>query len=183
MPKLFLPFDFETTGLTVHPLAELEKQPRPIEFAAVLTDGKKILDQFEFIINPDMAIEEVITKITGLTNMDLDANPMFSHFVPELTSIFSQADVTIAHNHSFDRAILKYALQREGLELADVNFPSINICTVEQTIHRFGRRVKLEELYNWHCGKYEQKHRALDDVLLLHEICGHLGIYDMWEDA
>lgn len=179
---IFGVFDFETTGLTVHPLAELDLQPRPIEFAALLTDGENIIDTFEFIINPGMAIEEIITKITGLTNEDLENQPVFSEFIPKLKDIFGRADACIAHNLSFDKSITNYALQREGLTLDDVNFPELQICTVEQTYHHFGRRMRLEELYNLLCGKYEQKHRALDDVLLLHEICKTIGVYNMWEN-
>lgn len=177
---LFLPYDFETTGLTVHPKAPLEMQPRPIEFAALLTDGKEIIETFEFIINPEIVIEEIITKITGLTNEDLECNPVFSTFVPQLDSIFKKANATIAHNHAFDKNILDYALQREGLSLSDVSFPDLNICTVEQTLPIFGRRVKLQELYELYFGKYEQKHRALDDVILLHKCCQEIGIYDIW---
>lgn len=178
---LFLPFDTETTGLTVHPKAPLDMQPRPIEFAALLTDGEEILETFEFIINPEIIIEEVITKITGLTNEDLECNPPFIESVPRLREIFAKADATIAHNHSFDQNIIKYALARENLELSDINYPSINICTVEQTLPLFGRRVKLQELYELYFGRYEQKHRALDDVILLHKVCKELGVYKIWE--
>ena len=177
---LFLPYDFETTGLTVHPKAPLGMQPRPIEFAGLLTDGKEILETFEFTINPEIVIEEIITKITGLTNEDLECNPPFINFVPQLKEIFKKTDETIAHNHAFDKNILDYALQREGLTLDDVNFPEINICTVEQTLPIFGRRVKLQELYELYFGKYEQKHRALDDVILLHKVCQQIGVYDIW---
>lgn len=179
---LFLPFDWETTGLTVHPNAELEMQPRPIEFAALLTDGKEILETFEFLVNPDIAIDEIITKITGLTNEILEEQPLFAEQIPRLKGAFGKADVCIAHNLSFDKNITKYALEREGLTLDDVGFPKIQICTVEQLMPEFGRRMKLEELYNLYFGDYEQKHRALDDVMLLHKVCQHIGLYDIWEN-
>lgn len=179
---LFGVFDWETTGLTVHPLAALEMQPRPIEFAGLITDGKEVIRTFEFLTNPGIALEEIITKITGLTNEDLEDQPLFVDHIPTLKEFFGQCDACIAHNLSFDKNITKYALQREGLTLADVSFPKIEICTVEQTMPMFGRRMKLEELYNLYFGDYEQKHRALDDVMLLHKVCQHIGIYDIWEN-
>lgn len=180
---IFMPYDFETTGLTVHHQAPLGLQPRPIEFAAILTDGEKIIDEMECIINPEMAIEEIITKITGLTNEDLDDKPIFIDVFPKIAEFMKRADVAIAHNLSFDRNIMQYALARIDKTLADVNFPKIQICTVEQTYPSFGRRMKLSELYELYVGKYTQKHRALDDVYLLNQVCQKIGVYDMFKAA
>lgn len=183
MKRLFSVFDWETTGLTVHPDSDLDKQPRPIEFAGIITDGNEIIHQLEFICNPGMAIEEIITRITGLKNEDLAGKPPFEHFIPHLTEYFGKADVAIAHNLSFDRNITKYALARTDKELSDVNFPAICCCTVEQLLPLFGRRMRLEDLYNKFVGEYVQKHRALDDVLLLHKLCQKFGVYDAFSSA
>lgn len=171
----FAVFDFETTGLTVHPKANLGQQPRAIEFGGIITDGVEILDQLEFLCNPGIALEEIITKITGLTNADLDNEPFFVEFIDALDSFFAGSDVAIAHNLSFDSAIMTYDCRRVGRELQ--NFPKIMCCTVEQTMHQFGRRMKLQDLYEMYCGPYVQKHRALDDVKLLHELCQKIGVY------
>ncbi len=180
---IFTLYDTETTGLTVHHQANIGLQPRIIEFAAIKTDGKKILDQMEFICNPGIAIEEIITKITGLTNEDLEDKPEFSHFVPEVAKFFEGSDVVVAHNLSFDKNLLTYDLARMEKTLADINFPEIQICTVEQTYPLFGRRMRLNELYELYVGKYTQKHRALDDVMLLTQICSTIGIYVIFEAA
>lgn len=180
---LFSVFDWETTGLTVHPDSDIEKQPRAIEFGGIITDGKEIIHQLEFICDPGIAIEEVITRITGLTNADLRGKPFFKDFVPDLAHYFSLSKVAIAHNLSFDRNILKYDLERIDLELDDVCYPKIQCCTVEQLLPIFGRRMKLEDLYNKFVGQYTQKHRAIDDVLLLHKICQQFGVYDAFSTA
>lgn len=176
--KKFAVYDNETTGLTVHPKASITLQPRIIEFAGIITDGVEILDEIEFICNPDQAIEEIITKITGLKNEDLQDKPPFVEFVPQVAAFFAQADVAVAHNLSFDRSLLEYDLKRSGLMLSDINFPSILCCTVEQTMHQFGRRMKLSELYQLYVGEYVQKHRAMDDIRLLNQICLTMGVYD-----
>lgn len=180
---IFAVFDWETTGLTVHPDSDLDKQPRPIEFAGIITDGKTIIDQLEFICDPEIAIDEVITRITGLTNADLKGKPLFKDFVPQLAEYFGQAQIAIAHNLSFDKNITKYAMERHDWDLSGVNFPTYQCCTVEQLLPLFGRRMRLEDLYNKFIGSYVQKHRALDDVMLLHELCQHFEVYDAFSTA
>ena len=53
----------------------------------------------------------------------------------------------------------------------------MELCTVEQTFHQFGRRMKLIDLYTLLVGEYVQEHRAISDVLVLHEVCKKLEIY------
>lgn len=179
----FAVYDTETTGLPWHPRAELERQPRIIEFGGLITDGKTVFAELEFICNPGIVIEEIITKITGLTNDDLKGRPHFNAFVPELEEFFSKADGSIAHNASFDKSMLEYDLMRVGKDLTAISFPDLVICTVEQTFHQFGRRMKLSELYELYRGPYVQKHRALDDVRLLYEIAKEIGVFKKIKEA
>lgn len=179
----FAPFDTETTGLTVHMDAPLKMQPRIIEFGGLITDSNEILHTLEFICNPMVSIDSDITRITGLTNEDLADKPPFEYFIPQLKDFFGKTDAGIAHNFSFDENLLRYDLQRLGLTLEDIDFPKIKICTVEQTMPFFGYNQKLDALYKRFCGEYVQKHRALDDVKLLHEICQTIGVYDAFSSA
>lgn len=176
--KTFAVFDTETTGLTVHPSAQLGLQPRIIEFAGIITDGFEIIDTIEFICNPGIALEQIITDITGLKNEDLEDQPFFDNFIDEISVFFSQADAVVAHNLSFDRDMLSYDLKRAGCTIDRVNWPDIQLCTVEQTFHQYGRRMKLSELHELLLGPYVQKHRAMDDIGLLHNVCLKLGVYN-----
>ena len=174
----FMIHDWETSGLTLHPQAALDKQPRAIEFAGIVTDGETIFDELEFICNPGMEVEAIITKITGLTNEELATKPRFPAFVDPIRAHFAQADCAMSHNLSFDRAIMRVEAAHLGLTLADFRWPQREACTVEQTFHMFGRRMKLSELYELKFGPYQQKHRAMDDLILLHKTCQEYGIYD-----
>lgn len=183
---LFSVFDWETTGLPFHPDAELNKQPRAIEFGGIITDGETIFEELSFICNPGIAIEAVITEITGLTDDDLEDKPPFEHFIPQLNSYFAASRGRIAHNLSFDKGILTFDLKRLGLALDAVcwnglNGDALEICTVEQTFHMYGKRVRLQDWYAMKCGPYVQKHRALDDVKLLHEACQKEGVYEAFK--
>jgi DNA polymerase III alpha subunit (gram-positive type) len=176
--KKFAPFDTETTGLTVHQKSLIGLQPRIIEFAGIITDGVEILDTIEFLCNPGIVLEEIITKITGLKDSDLEDKAQFPEYYDQIAKFFSQADVVIAHNLSFDKNMLINDCRRFGLDFEGLNFPKIPCCTVEQTFHQHGRRVKLEHLYEMYVGPYVQKHRAMDDVKQLHQLCSALGVYD-----
>jgi DNA polymerase III epsilon subunit-like protein len=180
---LFAVFDTETTGLPYHKDAPLSLQPRVIEFGGIITDGTEIIREVEFICDPKMQISDEITKITGLTNADLKGKPEFSDCIPQLQSFFMDADAYVAHNASFDRHMLQFDLRRMKKDLPYIFFPRIPICTVEETFHMYGRRVRLIELYEMLIGPYVQKHRAIDDVRLLHAICGKLGIYEAFNTA
>lgn len=182
---LFSVFDTETTGLPLHRDAPLRKQPRIIEFAGLITDGKEILDTLEFICNPGIAIEPIITEITGLTNKDLEDKPPFSKFVGDVRDYFKKSTGRIAHNLSFDKGMLVFDLRRIDMTLDEISWnadergePAVEICTVEETFHQLGKRQRLQDLYQRHFGPYVQKHRALDDVILLHKIAQAEGVYE-----
>lgn len=176
----YILYDTETTGLPIHKDGPLKDQPRIIEFAAIKYRNGVIIDELEFICNPGHAIDEIITKITGLTNADLDDKPPFSEFVQSIKEFFAYSDVIVAHNLSFDKWMLKFDLARLGLDLTAVDYPTRELCTVEQTFPIYGRMMKLNELYNMHCGEYEQKHRAMSDVVQLAYICEKLGIFNIY---
>lgn len=177
----FAVWDTETTGLPFHQRVSLRKQPRTIEFAGVITDGETILDEVEFICNPGIVIEEIITKITGLKNEDLIKHQSFLDQRQKVRDFFSKADANIAHNLPFDKFMLTCDLARGKLGLEEVNFPSLDICTVEESAPLFGHRMRLQHLYEHYCGPYVQKHRALDDVRLLHEVCKRMGVYRAYQ--
>jgi len=185
---LFSIFDTETTGLTKHPEASIEDQPKIIEFGGIITDGVSVLEELEFKCNPGQALEAVITKITGLTDADLKDKPPFASYVEDLRNYFTKTRGRIAHNLSFDRDMLYYDCERAGLKLSDIGYyvdapggsTTIEICTVEQSFFEYGRNMKLQELIEIVKGEYVQKHRALDDVLQLFDVAKFLGIFEVF---
>lgn len=161
--------DFETTGLLRPSVIAAEHQPRPIEFGAIVVADGKIEQEFNILINPQKPLDEVITKITGITDEMLAGQPTFEAALPQIEPLFLGCDQMIAHNAEFDRGILFYALQRAGRH-EDFPWPKKTVCTVEEYRHKFGRRMKLTQLYEHFVHKpLAQTHRALDDVKALHE--------------
>lgn len=165
MSELLLGIDFETTNLTLHPNADLSKQPRAIEFGGALVDMDtgEIVEELSILINPEEEITAEITKITGITNDDVRDAPKFIEILPQLRHMFGQATVVAAHNLPFDRAILKYELMRANV--LDFPWPSRELCTVGAYREFFGKNPKLTELYEFVIGEpLAQTHRALEDV-------------------
>lgn len=165
----FAIFDTETTGLTLPMRAPLEKQPHIIEVGVVLCDHNGVvLEEINRLVNPGCAVSERITEITGITNEMLAGQPSFADVLPALVAVFKQADVAIAHNASFDKTMFDLEMKRLGQEFP---WPSEILCTVQEYTPADGKRPKLVDLYAAKLGKpLAQTHRALDDVMALHEV-------------
>lgn len=162
--------DAETTGLTKHPDARPEVQPRIIELGILVIDAQGTeYGEMNELVNPGEAITDEITKITGITNDDLQGLPGIGAHWDRAMNLFSKADLLIAHNLPFDLTLLELEARRLGLPLDKV--PPIKFCTVAENMPLFGRRVKLTQLYEAVTGeKLAQSHRAIDDVRALAEI-------------
>ena len=162
-------FDTETTGLPRAIGTDLALQPRCIEiYAGIYTHDGIILDEFEAMYNPGFSLPPFITRITGITDNNLaNKSPFNIDDIRDLNSSLVQCNTVVAHNLSFDEEIMNFEVQRLDKNLF-VKWPAEHVCTVEQTMHIKGRRMKLTELYEFLFEKpYEQTHRAKDDVEIL----------------
>lgn len=173
MSKLLLVFDWETTGLALHPDADVRKQPKAIEFGGAFIDcaDGSLVERHERLINPGEPLEAIITKITGLTDAMLKDAPSFGDVLPEFRKMFARASGMLSHNLPFDRAILRGELARRNMNIADFPWPMHSMCTVGMYKEHWGRNPKLTELYEQVMGKpLAQTHRAMGDVNALVEI-------------
>lgn len=161
-------FDTETTGL-VKPLATpIHEQPQIIEFAAIKVDFDSLeeLDRINFLVDPGCELPEIITKITGITNQQLEdeeAMPFADSF-DELAEFFLGVHTLVAHNLTFDTSLLRFELQRIGCEFK-FPWPPKQICTVEASFELHNRRMKLCQLHEEATGApHKEAHRAMADV-------------------
>ena len=171
-----LVFDTETTGLTLPSTAPLEKQPKVIELGLVVLDGLEEIFSGNWLVNPGELISAEITKITGITNDQLVGMPSFAEVWEEASGHFVQADGVLAHNLPFDKSLVDFECRRIT-EAPFLFWPSVQICSVQEYVHVFGRRPKLKDLYEQYTfKKLEQTHRALDDVRALVEAIRASGL-------
>lgn len=165
---IYLAFDTETTSLSPNILAGDRFQPKVIElYACLFMEGSAIHDELHFVCDPGEPISEETTKITGITQEEVNGKPPFSEFIPQVTAFFARADAAIAHNLSFDKRVLEIEFKRKdkGLERW---WPEEEICTVEATEHLKGHRLKLIDLHELLTGeRFTGAHRADADVKAL----------------
>jgi DNA polymerase III epsilon subunit-like protein len=170
---MILVFDTETTGLTLHPDAPANLQPKIIEFGAALLDRKtgEVRDTINLLIDPGEQLDPIITKITGITNDDLAGGPDFSTASKRIVPFFERASVAVAHNLPFDRDMWRNEWRRAYGPDSTAPWPKSECCTVGLFRAEWGRDMKLLELYEDILGKpLAQTHRALEDVMALVEI-------------
>ena len=156
-------FDTETTGLIANSLQGDRYMPHVIEFYARLDDDEgNILDEVEFFCDPGIPVSEEITKITGIKPEQVKGEPPFKSFVPRVVEMIESADVVVAHNLSYDMAIVDLEMARCSQPL---RWPDQKVCTVEGTEHLKGHRLKLADLHELLFGEpFAGAHRARTDV-------------------
>jgi DNA polymerase III epsilon subunit-like protein len=156
-------FDTETTGLVKTVAIPLERQPRVIEFCALLIDehGNE-LDALEFLCAPGVRLEPIITKITGLTNAAVDHEPPFRERCTAVREFLGRAPRVVAHNLRYDMDLVGFEFQRAEQPL---RWPEQRVCTVENTLHLHGHRLSLVRLHEELFGEeFPDAHRARNDV-------------------
>lgn len=163
-------FDLETTGLPEAEGNDDSVQPHIIEiYAAKMNDKGDIVAELETFVKPPIPIHKIITKITGITDADVCSAPTFPQIYRNLVNIFFGCHTMVAHNLPFDKGIIIFELRRIGKEY-HFPYPPINFCTIEQSMHIKGHRLKNGELYEIATGnQIEGAHRAKVDVLATYE--------------
>lgn len=161
----YLILDTETTGLFKNCELPLGQQPRVIEFFGhIVSDDGEVHEELEFIVDPGIPISEEITKITGIKPEDVAGKPRFLTEEGRVRAIIGRADAIVAHNLSYDWAVINTELKRAGTE-DKVKWPVTRICTVQETEWIKGHRMNLSMLHEHLFGKpFTGAHRARVDV-------------------
>ena len=164
-------FDLETTGLPLAEGADLNLQPRITEFGAIkLDEDLKEIDVIEFLVNPGIPLDPKIPKITGLTDDMLKDQKPFIARLDQIVDFFLGERILVAHNLPFDRAILKFELERVG-RILSFPWPPEQICTVEVGETVWNKKRKLGDIYLEVTGQeHKGAHRSIADVRALIEI-------------
>lgn len=172
--------DTETTGLPQAIGADLIFQPYIIEVFATQMKQKKNgklveIRRLDTLIKPPIKLPKIITKITGIVDQDLEDAPPFTKVYKKLVKVFHGSDRMVAHNLPFDLSLVKFELERIGKKY-HFPYPPDHFCTVEQSMHIKGRRLKLVELHKIATGlpEIQDAHRASADVLAMVECYKYL---------
>lgn len=152
-------YDTETTGIKAD-------RDRIVEIAAY--DPVRNL-RFEKLVNPGVIIPEEVTAIHNISNEMVADAPSFASIGAEFIKFCEGDVVLIAHNNdAFDYYFLKHEFARHEIEMPEWKF----LDTL-----KWARRYRpdlprhtlqfLREIYGIAANN---AHRALDDVIVLHDV-------------
>ena len=96
-----------------------------IEIAVILFDGKKIVQEYSTLVNPETKIDWYVTKLTGITNKMVADAPLFKAVAAEIVEL-TKGNIFVAHDVDFDYKFLKAELKKAGF---DINEPKV--CTIK----------------------------------------------------
>ncbi|MDO5509300.1 MAG: exonuclease domain-containing protein [Weeksellaceae bacterium] len=104
---------------------ETNGSPQEItEIAVVVCDESGVIEKYESLVKPRIAVPLFITRLTGITNEMLEFAPRFSEIAEEINR--STADcVFVAHHVNFDYPIVRKHMQNFG-----INYQRKKLCSV-----------------------------------------------------
>ena len=131
------------------------------EIAIYQHDGLQVTDQFISLVNPEMAIQPFVQKLTGINGKMLRSAPRFFEVAKRIIEITENC-LIVAHNADFDYRILRTEFKRLGFK-----FERNSLCTVSMS------KALLPEMESYKLGKLvrslgipiSDRHRAQGDAL------------------
>lgn len=155
-------FDLETTGLSAG-------RDQICEVGAVRVKGLELVDSFQSLVNPRVALPEPIARLTGLREQELRCAPAISIVLQRFLD-FVDNDLLVAHNARFDQRFLEQ-------HLGDRRLSEPPLCTAalaRRLLEGRLRRVGLASLAHFFGVATEPCHRALPDAEATAQVLVHL---------
>jgi DNA polymerase III epsilon subunit family exonuclease len=151
----FVVFDLETTGLSA-------QRDRICEIGAVRVQGLELVDSFQSLVNPGVALPGPVERLTGLRTAELRRAPPVRKVLPRFLA-FAGDDLLVAHNAGFDQRVLERELQvREGRRLSQP--PLCTAALARRLLEGRLRKVGLASLAHFFGVGTTPCHRALPDA-------------------
>lgn len=101
--------DLETTGLSPW------FGDRVCEVGIVVTEGKRIKEQYHSLVNPERPLSVGAASMNGLTDGELAGAPRFAEVAESIAGLINEA-VVVCHNAKFDLQFLDSEFKRLGRE-------------------------------------------------------------------
>ncbi len=156
----YVVFDLETTGRNPNKCGV-------VEIAAVKVRNREIIETYQTLVNPGMKIEPEAAEVHHISEKDVADAPTMEQVWPAFKKFIGD-DILIAHNgYAFDfRIIDRFAKKIDGAKTANVRYDSLIFArqmypNSRNSIDALSEKFKLDP---------GNRHRALDDVKVLHYI-------------
>jgi DNA polymerase III epsilon subunit family exonuclease len=161
----FVVFDLETTGLSA-------ERNRICEVGAVRVRALELVDSFQSLVNPGVALPDPIARLTGLREEELRCAPPVSSVLKRFLA-FAGDDLLVAHNARFDQRFLeRQLLLAHGRRLSEP--PLCTAALARRLLEGRLRRVGLASLAHFFGVGTRPCHRALPDAEATAEVLVHL---------
>ena len=157
LKKPLVVFDLETTGLDL-----VKDRIIQISYIKVWPDGRE--ERENFLVNPEVHIQPVITNLTGISDEDVKDKPTFKQLAKKLRDEFSGCDFAGFNSNHFDIPLLAEEFLRAGI---DFDFSKCRLIDAQTIFHKMERR-NLAAAYKFYCGRRMDEdfeaHRADQDT-------------------
>jgi ATP-dependent DNA helicase DinG len=157
----FAVIDLETTGNAP------KKGDRIIQFAAVVIENGKIIEQYSSFVNPEQKIPPFIEELTGINDEMVKDAPLFSEIAPKILSILDGA-YFVAHNVLFDLSFLQEELIHAGYE--GFFGPVLDTVELARILFPTADSYKLSDLAASNELSHDRPHQADSDAYVTAEL-------------
>lgn len=99
MPQEYAIIDIETTGKS-------GAGQKVTEIAIIIHDGKKVIDEYQTLVNPETSIPYSITQLTGIHDEMVMHSPKFFEIAKKVYEM-TEGRIFVAHNVAFDYGVLR----------------------------------------------------------------------------
>ncbi|WNS74004.1 ATP-dependent DNA helicase DinG [Bacillus sp. DTU_2020_1000418_1_SI_GHA_SEK_038] len=161
MCNKYVVIDLETTGNAP------KKGDKMIQFAAVVIENGKIVEEYSSLVNPGQSIPPFIEELTGLDDEAVKDAPVFSEIAPKVLTLLEDA-YFVAHNVLFDLSFLQ-----EELLLAGYNGfygPVLDTVELSRVFMPTADSFQLSELAYREGLNHERPHQADSDAYVTAEL-------------
>jgi DNA polymerase III epsilon subunit family exonuclease len=161
----FVVFDLETTGLSA-------ARSQICEVGAVRVRALELVDSFQSLVNPGVALPDPVARLTGLRERELRSAPPPATVLPNFLT-FAADTLLVAHNARFDQSFLeRQLLLLHGRRLSEP--PLCTAALARRLLEGRLRRVGLATLANFFGVPTTPCHRALPDAEATGQVLVHL---------
>jgi len=173
-PLVFL--DLETTGMNI-------VTDRIVEIALIKVhpDGRE--EEKQWRINPEMHIPEVVTKIHGISDSDVQDKPTFKELAKTIAQFIEGCDFAGFNSNRFDIPLLAEEFLRADV---DIDLKKRKFIDVQAIFHKMEKRT-LAAAYKFYCQKpLEDAHSAMADTKATYQVLkAQLDVYkdEEFEDS
>lgn len=159
--------DIETTGLD-------PRYDSIIEIGAIKVRDNKITEQFSSLVNPQRLIDDFISELTGITNLELKNAPVISEVIPFFMD-FTYGEIIVGHNVNFDINFLYDNMMKQ----LDLPLSNDFVCTLRLSRWLFKdlHSHSMKSLINEFNLPERTQHRAVADCQYTKDLLDYMNGY------